>query len=215
MIEIQQILTHNMKLGAKLAKLQIKMKTPLSPNNIIKTKKGGATMTKYKRITRRNEDGTTWVKCVCCDNVDTCDYTKDSCCQVLQDRLAELEDLIENGTLIELPLDIDILEDYAHKIFDSWNDITGAISKNRSWYYEALSVIDDIVGMVWGITSRQCETKFRELQGKQGKWETTDLCDGIFICSNCGYETELVPFANGFSYCPNCGAKMNLEAEND
>ena len=59
-------------------------------------------MTDYKRITRRNEDGTTWVKCVCCDNVTTCDYTKDSCCQVLQDRLAELEDLIEQGTLVQL-----------------------------------------------------------------------------------------------------------------
>ena len=60
-------------------------------------------MSDYKRITRRNEDGTTWVKCVCCENVATCDYTKESCCQVLQDRLAELEDKIENGTLIELP----------------------------------------------------------------------------------------------------------------
>lgn len=59
-------------------------------------------MIDYKRITRREEDGTTWVKCVRCDNVDICDYTKESCCQVLQDRLAELEDLIEQGLLVQL-----------------------------------------------------------------------------------------------------------------
>ena len=59
-------------------------------------------MSDYKRLTRRNNDGTSWVKCVCCDKVSTCNYTKDSCCQELQDRLAELEDLIEQGTLVQL-----------------------------------------------------------------------------------------------------------------
>lgn len=85
----------------------------------------------------------------------------------LGERLCQLEDKIENGTLVEFPItDKDILEDYAHKIFDSWNDITGAVNKNCSWYYEALWVIDDIVGMVWGITSRQYEAKLRELKGE-------------------------------------------------
>lgn len=60
-------------------------------------------MSEYKRLTKRNEDGTTWVKCSACDNQDECDITKESCCRVLQDRLAELEDKIEHGTLIELP----------------------------------------------------------------------------------------------------------------
>lgn len=80
--------------------------------------------------------------------------------------LLQYRDKIEQGRFVEIPLtDKDILEDYAHKIFDSWNDITGAIDENCSWYYEALSVIDDIVGMVWGITARQYEAKLRELQG--------------------------------------------------
>lgn len=85
-------------------------------------------------------------------------------------RLCDFEDKIENGTLVELPTtDKDILENYAHKIFDSWNDITGAVNKNCSWYYEALWVIDDIVGMVWGITSRQYEAKLRELKEKDNE----------------------------------------------
>ena len=60
-------------------------------------------MSEYKRLTRRNKDGTTWVKCSDCDNQDKCDITKESCCNYLQDRLAELEDKIENGTLVEFP----------------------------------------------------------------------------------------------------------------
>lgn len=72
---------------------------------------------------------------------------------------------IEQGTLIELPiLDKEILEDYAHRMFDSWNDITGAIHNGCSWYSEVLSVIDDIVGMVYGITKRQAKKRLLELQ---------------------------------------------------
>lgn len=58
---------------------------------------------KYERLTRRNTDGTTWVKCAVCDIQDKCDFTKETCCQELQDRLAELEDKIEQGTLKEIP----------------------------------------------------------------------------------------------------------------
>jgi hypothetical protein len=82
-------------------------------------------------------------------------------------RLAELEDKIEQGELVEIPFtDKDILEDYAHRMFDSWNDITGAIPKGCSWYGEVLSVIDDIVGMVYGITKRQAEKRLEELQNE-------------------------------------------------
>lgn len=35
---------------------------------------------KHDRLTRRNGDGTTWVKCAVCDMQDKCDYTKDTCC---------------------------------------------------------------------------------------------------------------------------------------
>ena len=93
-------------------------------------------------------------------------YTDSDVLNIVIKYLAELEDKIEQGRFVEIPLtDKDILEDYARKIFDAWNDITGAINNNCSWYYEALSVIDDIVGMVWGITSRQYEAKLRELKG--------------------------------------------------
>lgn len=70
---------------------------------------------KDERLTRRNADGTTWVKCASCDIQDKCDFTKESCCQELQDRLAELEDKIEQGTLIELPCKVgDIMYQVFH-----------------------------------------------------------------------------------------------------
>lgn len=81
----------------------------------------------------------------------------------------EILSKIDQGELVEIPFtDKDILEDYAHRMFDSWNDITGALHKGCSWYGEALSVIDDIVGMVYGITIRQAKLKeLKELQNGQ------------------------------------------------
>lgn len=96
-------------------------------------------------------------------------------CEELQERNRELkkeiieyQDKIKLGELIEISFtDKDILEDYAHRMFDSWNDITGAIYKGCSWYGEALSVIDDIVGMVYGITKRQIEKESCSLNIKR------------------------------------------------
>jgi hypothetical protein len=123
----------------------------------------------YTRLTKRDKFGVIAL-CNACPRKGTerctAEETDGMCCiNEQQNRLAELEDKIEQGTLIELPiLDEDILEDYAHRMFDSWNDITGAIHNGCSWYCEVLSVIDDIVGMVYGITKRQAEKRLKELQ---------------------------------------------------
>ena len=119
----------------------------------------------YDRLTKREESGA-----VTYDNGNGYYHTIYSgndghAVHALAWKLAELEDKIEQGALIELPFwDKDILEDYAHRIFDSWNDITGAIHNGCSWYSEVLSVIDDIVGMVYGITKREAEKRLKELQ---------------------------------------------------
>ena len=119
---------------------------------------------KYDRLTEKSECGyNTLNGCFNCDlemDCGLCPYWTKAL-----DRLAELEDKIEQGNLIEIPtIDEEILEDYAHRMFDSWNDITGAIHNGCSWYGEVLSVIDDIVGMVYGITKRQAEKHLKELQ---------------------------------------------------
>ena len=58
---------------------------------------------KYERLTDRDDDGMPYVKCADCYIRDKCDLTKEVCYQELQDRLAELEDKIERGELVELP----------------------------------------------------------------------------------------------------------------
>ena len=58
---------------------------------------------KYERLTDRDDDGMPYVKCADCYIRDKCDLTKEVCYQELQDRLAELEDKIERGELVEVP----------------------------------------------------------------------------------------------------------------
>ena len=38
----------------------------------------------------------------------------------------------------------------AETIFDAWNDVTGAVCKGTSWYYELKSVIEDVVKLSFG-----------------------------------------------------------------
>ena len=40
--------------------------------------------------------------------------------------------------------------DTAKTIFEAWNDVTGALTKGTSWYYELESVIEDIVKLSFG-----------------------------------------------------------------
>lgn len=60
-------------------------------------------MKDYKRLTDRDGDGIPYVKCADCYIWDKCDLTKEVCYEELQDRLAEIEDKIERGELVEVP----------------------------------------------------------------------------------------------------------------
>ena len=56
-------------------------------------------------------------------------------------------------------------------IFDIWNDVTGAIPKGISWYYEAQAVIEEIAAMAFGAgifyeAERQAEAE-KALKGEQ------------------------------------------------
>ena len=59
--------------------------------------------------------------------------------------------LLANG-VIALPnkvSDTDVMC-AAETIFDAWNDVTGAVCKGTSWYYELKSVIEDVVKLSFG-----------------------------------------------------------------
>lgn len=64
-----------------------------------------------------------------------------------------------------------------------------------------------------GMTMRECtmvlhEVPSAEPERKKGKWTVTSL---FIKCSECGEAFMLIPQ----NYCPNCGAKMVEEKENE
>ncbi len=42
------------------------------------------------------------------------------------------------------------VKDDAINTFDQWNDVTGALQKGSSWYYEAQAVIEEVAAMAFG-----------------------------------------------------------------
>ena len=57
------------------------------------------------------------------------------------------------------------------------------------------------------ITNRIYEVQSVSPQPKMGRWIYTGdyITDGMLKCSECGFEHDV---SERFSYCPNCGAKM-------
>ena len=53
-----------------------------------------------------------------------------------------------------------------------------------------------------------------EPERKTGKW-IPDATGWEFCCSECGYSVMFGGEANTFKYCPECGAKMDKECDNE
>ena len=78
------------------------------------------------------------------------------------------EYLLDNGVVV-LPVNVkqadrDVLY-AAETIFDAWNDVTDAVPKGISWYYELQSVIQDIVKLSFGagvLYREEAEAKLKE-----------------------------------------------------
>lgn len=44
------------------------------------------------------------------------------------------------------------------------------------------------------------------------KWiESVSFESGFWVCSNCSFVSEAIAAPELYNYCPNCGAKMDLE----
>lgn len=62
------------------------------------------------------------------------------------------------------------------------------------------------------IEERQAEVK--RLEPKRGEWHEWDDGDNTWACSVCGNPFVLIdgtPKDNGMNFCPNCGAKMEVQ----
>jgi len=54
----------------------------------------------------------------------------------------------------------------AQGLFDEWNDVTGAISKRNSWYFEVLAVIEDAVRIGALVACQGIEADLSEITDK-------------------------------------------------
>lgn len=130
-------------------------------------------MSEYKRLTERR--GNLVIdKCGNCKNVRSPQGCTEHCCyEVMKNRLAELEDKIENGTLIELPCKIGdkvyevfkehkppfIKETKVEKIVITAKGIRLRLARN-SVYETAVSSI----GKTILFTKAEAEARLKELQ---------------------------------------------------
>ena len=66
----------------------------------------------------------------------------------------------------------------------------------------------------WHLGYELAETKFKR---PKGEWvnKRTMQHDGEFYCSKCEFELESFIQGAFYNFCPNCGADMRKEAEND
>ena len=84
------------------------------------------------------------------------------------DANALADHLLANGVIVP-PCKVGdrYVMDTAKNIFDAWNDVTGALVKGTSWYYELESVIEDIVKLSFGagvLYREEAEEKLKELK---------------------------------------------------
>ena len=60
-------------------------------------------MKEYKRLTKKFENGYVMADCSNCPSCNKCDNITHYCQTTIKERLAELEDKIEQGLMVELP----------------------------------------------------------------------------------------------------------------
>lgn len=129
---------------------------------------------KYERLTERNEGDVT-INCKQCEYHEKLMICTDySCIDSLKNRLAELEDKIENGTLVELPCKVgdeiwEIIQspngNFINKeiIGDYWITEDGIVA--RTGLYTTDSIEIEEFGKTVFLTKAEAEKRLEEIKG--------------------------------------------------
>ena len=128
----------------------------------------------YKRLTCKNaikENCVLLSEEFCMNAKDLMSHTKPEIMQKAIDRLAELEDKIENRTLIELPCKV------GDKVFSIWagigqdytikDDIVWYLTVRHNLYITTDYIEDGLLGAEVFLTKEQAEAKLKELKEKK------------------------------------------------
>ena len=101
-------------------------------------------------------------------------------------------------------------------------DCVGCEGGNDMRLTDADALINDIDNELFSTESRKCFEK-RQVRKqptieaepvRHGKWKINREF-GDYECSECGVGDVTIPLfkSHGMKYCPNCGAKMDLEVQ--
>lgn len=95
-----------------------------------------------------------------------------------------------------------IERDKALEEYDAWIESTGALPKGTSYYYECRGCIEEVPAA-------------DVAQVRHGRWEVLEYYRDGGTAQRCDQCKELMFFQRTTpkDYCPNCGAKMDLECE--
>ena len=136
---------------------------------------------KYDRFTRKTINGNYTTRCEDCKYADECEGYDIDCEDLLVRELGELEDKIENGTLVELPCKVGttiyhlykagnvITED---KVFNYHFEICTkpCVSFENHFWFGTNKRVDTILveqfGKYWFLTKAEAEAKLKELKGE-------------------------------------------------
>ena len=132
-------------------------------------------MSEYKRLTERHENGYIELMCDSCKYNEKCDVETHYCNEAVKNCLAELEDKIENGTIMELPCKVGdtiyevfkyhkppfIQQTKVEKIIVTEKGLKLKLSRNSS-YETSISSL----GKTLFLTEEAAEAQIKELQEK-------------------------------------------------
>ena len=133
-------------------------------------------MSEYKRLTERHENGYIELMCNSCKYNDKCDVETHYCNEAIKNYLAELEDKIENGTIVALPCKVGdtiyevfknhkppfIQQTKVEKIIVTEKGLKLKLARN-SFYETSIASL----GKTLFLTKEAAEEQIKELQEKQ------------------------------------------------
>lgn len=81
---------------------------------------------------------------------------------------------------------------------------------------DALELIERAQALGWSANTLYDEMQALPVEDVapvvHAKWIESEIFDiGFWICSNCSFVSEAIAAPKLYNYCPNCGAKMDLE----
>lgn len=96
-----------------------------------------------------------------------------------------------------------------------WLDASPLLQTNKKIIQEIRHIRRELDKIISKYEPDENVAKHEDYQGRHGKWLPDRTMHVYWICSCCGFPSEASGAFKLYKYCPNCGAKMDEEMENN